>query len=77
MFKFSLLRRTDISTQCDACGAPLDLMTGGTCERCRRILCARHLHGSWWRRMVHEYRRPIECVDCRNGLNPTIPQGKR
>jgi hypothetical protein len=54
VFKFSLLRRTDIST-----------------------LCSRHLHGSWWRRMVHEYRRPIECVDCRAGLNPQIPQGKR
>ena len=36
-------------------------------ERCRRILCARHLHGSWLMRMVHEYKRPVTCVACRAG----------
>lgn len=73
MFKHGFLRRTDLGTECDACGARLDLMTGGTCERCRRILCARHLHGSWWRRMVHEFRRPILCVACRAGRTPVAP----
>jgi hypothetical protein len=77
VFKFSFFRRTDLSTECDACGAPLDLVTGGVCERCRRILCARHLHGSWWRRMVHEFRRPVTCVACRAGLNPTPPTPRR
>jgi hypothetical protein len=65
--KITYLRRTDLSTECDACGGRLDLMTGGVCERCRRILCARHLHGSWLRRMIHEFRRPVTCVDCRTG----------
>jgi hypothetical protein len=67
VFKQGFLRKTDLGTECDACGARLDLMTGGACERCRRILCARHLHGSWWQRMVHEFRRPIHCVACRHG----------
>ena len=77
MFKFSMLRRTDLSTECDACGVGIDLMTGGTCERCRRILCATHLHGSWLRRMVHEYRRPVTCVDCRAGRTAAAPGTRR
>ncbi len=66
MFKFRMLRQSDLATECDACGARFDLMTGGTCERCRRILCERHLHGSWARRMLHEFRRPVHCVRCRH-----------
>ncbi len=76
MFKQGFLRKSDLGTECDACGGRVDLMTGGTCERCRRILCATHLHGSWWRRMVHEYRRPILCVACRDGA-PVPPPAPR
>ena len=65
MEKITTFRRTNLRIDCDACGTHFDLMTGGTCERCRRILCARHLHGSWLMRMVHEFRRPVTCVDCR------------
>ena len=64
MFKQGYLRRTDLGTECDACGERIDLMTGGTCERCKRILCARHLHGSWLRRMRHELGGPAVCVRC-------------
>lgn len=71
--KIRYLRRTDLGTNCDACDAHLDLMTGGVCERCRRILCSRHLHGSWLRRMVHEFRRPVVCVACRRGESPLPP----
>jgi hypothetical protein len=67
MDKVRYLRQTDLRLDCDACGAAFDLMTGGTCERCRRILCERHLHGSWLVRMVHEFRRPVTCVRCRAG----------
>ena len=69
MEKLRVLRPTDLRLDCDACGAAFDLMTGGTCEACRRILCARHLHGSWFFRMVHEFRRPVTCVDCRAGVS--------
>ncbi len=70
MEKINTLRRTDLRLDCDACRVHFDLMTGGTCERCRRILCAQHLHGSWLMRMVHEFRRPVTCVACRAGETP-------
>lgn len=63
--KIRYLRRTDLGTECDACGGRLDLMTGGVCDECRRILCERHLHGSWLRRMWHEFAKPVRCVRCR------------
>ncbi len=65
MEKIKTFRPTDLSIDRDACGVHFDLMTGGACERCRRILCSRHLHGSWLMRMVQEFRRPVTCVDCR------------
>ena len=64
MEKINTLRRTDLRLDCDACGVHFDLMTGGTCERCRRILCRRHLHGSWLRRMRHELGGPSLCARC-------------
>ena len=73
MEKIRALRPTDLRLDCDACGAAFDLMTGGTCERCERILCARHLHGSWLMRMVHEFRRPVTCVACRSGRAHDVP----
>ena len=67
MEKLHVLRPTDLRIDCDVCRTPFDLMTGGVCERCRRILCSRHLHGSWIMRMIHEYKRPVTCVACRAG----------
>ena len=64
MFKFRFFRPTDMATECDACGERFDLLTGGTCERCRRILCKRHLHGSWLRRMRHELGGAAVCPRC-------------
>jgi hypothetical protein len=64
MFKLKWFRSTDFATDCDECGQRFDLMTGGTCERCRRILCTRHLHGTWLRRMQHEFGTVV-CVRCR------------
>ena len=49
-----MFRQTDLGTECDACNARIDLVSGGVCERCRRILCSRHLHGSWLRRLRPE-----------------------
>jgi hypothetical protein len=65
MHKLRLFRQTDLSTDCDECGGRVDLLAGGTCERCRRILCERHLHGSWTQRLLNEFRRPLQCVRCR------------
>jgi hypothetical protein len=59
--------QTEMATECDACGRRFDLIGGGTCVRCRRILCARHLHGSWARRLMVDFGAQTICVDCRAG----------
>jgi hypothetical protein len=65
MSKVRMFRETDLQTECDACNARFDLVSGGVCEQCKRILCARHLHGSWLRRMRHELGGKAICVKCR------------
>ena len=65
-----MFRQTDLGTECDVCDARIDLVSGGVCEQCRRILCSKHLHGSWLRRMRHELGGKAVCVRCRNGGSP-------
>lgn len=65
MAKFEIFRSTQITTDCDQCGGRVDLIKGGVCVRCRRILCYRHLHGSWLRRLVTDLGVDAVCVDCR------------
>ena len=57
--------RTEMATECDACGQRFDLVGGGVCTQCKRVLCARHLHGSWTRRLVVDFGAPPVCVACR------------
>jgi hypothetical protein len=40
-------------------------MNGGVCAKCRRVLCYRHLHGSWVRRIIADVTGNDICVDCR------------
>ena len=54
MTKFEFFRSSQITTDCDQCSGRVDLLKGGVCIRCRRILCYRHLHGSWVRRLIAE-----------------------
>ena len=65
MEKMRFFRRTTLSTDCDACGGRVDLVEGGVCTSCRRILCYRHLHGSWARRLATELGAKPRCVECR------------
>ena len=67
MAKIRYFLRSEMATECDVCEARFDLMTGGACVQCRRILCATHLHGSWLRRMRVDLGAPSVCVDCRAG----------
>jgi methionyl-tRNA synthetase len=60
-------RETEVKTDCDVCRIHFDLMKGGVCEKCRRVLCARHLHGSWTRRILADVTGSNICVDCRRG----------
>jgi hypothetical protein len=65
MRKLELFRSTDVTTDCDQCGGRVDLIKGGVCVRCRRILCYRHLHGSFVRRLLTDLGAETLCVSCR------------
>lgn len=61
--------RTSIfHTECDECDRRFPVNSGGVCERCRRILCSTHLHGSIGRRIAIAFGASMICVRCRAGL---------
>jgi hypothetical protein len=62
------LRKSIFSTECDECHRPFAVNTGGVCERCRRILCNVHLHGTLWRKVAIAFGAPYLCVRCRAGF---------
>jgi hypothetical protein len=66
MAKLEFFRSSEISTDCDECRGRVDLLKGGVCVQCRRILCYRHLHGSWWRRLIADLGAGTICVRCRS-----------
>jgi hypothetical protein len=68
-----IFKKSALATECDQCGVKFDLMHGGVCERCQRILCMRHLHGSWLRRLRVDLGGAQLCVDCRAGRAPKAP----
>ena len=76
MAKIRYFLRSEFGTECDACGARFDVSSGGTCLRCRRILCSTHLHGSWLRRMQVDLGAATVCVDCRAGRPVTDDAGR-
>lgn len=65
-----IFRQTDMGTECEVCGRRFDLMKGGACVQCRRVLCADHLHGSWARRLAVDLGAQPVCVQCRAGVGP-------
>ena len=67
MTPFRIFQPSNITTDCDACGGRVDLLKGGVCTQCRRILCYTHLHGSWVRRLIADMRNESVCIDCRAG----------
>jgi hypothetical protein len=60
-----VFRETEVKTNCDACGVFFDLLKGGVCQECRRILCGNHLHGSFFQRLKADITNKHVCVDCR------------
>jgi hypothetical protein len=65
MAKFGIFRDTELATDCDECGGRVDILKGGACVRCRRILCFTHLHGSFVRRLATDLGAETLCVRCR------------
>jgi hypothetical protein len=70
--KFEFFRSSQITTDCDRCGGAVDMLKGGVCTQCRRILCYRHLHGSWVRRLLADIGAGTVCADCRAGRAPAV-----
>lgn len=66
-------RKSDVRTECDACGYRFDIVHGGVCARCRRILCYSHLHGSWIQRVRVDLGGEAVCVDCRRQGRASAP----
>lgn len=64
-WRLHLFAHTDLGTECDVCGRRFDLIAGGTCVRCRKILCGAHLHGTWLRRLAVDFGAQPICVACR------------
>lgn len=60
-------RKSIFFTECDECDRRFSVTSGGVCERCRRILCGVHLHGSIGRRIAIAFGASMLCVRCRAG----------
>jgi hypothetical protein len=65
MTKVRMFRDSDIATDCDQCGGRVDVVKGGACVQCRRILCFTHLYGSFFRRLLTDLGAATTCVRCR------------
>lgn len=65
MKSFQIFRNSQVSTDCDQCHGRVDLIKGGVCIKCRRILCEHHLHGSFVRRLLVDLGAASVCVRCR------------
>ncbi|HEU4722488.1 MAG TPA: hypothetical protein VFS59_14105 [Gemmatimonadaceae bacterium] len=76
MAKFGFFRDSDLATDCDECGGRVDLLKGGACLRCRRILCFTHLHGSFVRRLATDLGAETLCVRCRAGQVVAPPDAR-
>lgn len=61
----TIFRKSIFRTECDECKLTFPVNTGGVCERCRRILCNDHLHGSIARRLAIAFGAPYVCLRCR------------
>ena len=64
--KVRVFANTEMATDCEICGVRFDLIAGGACSRCRRVLCGQHLYGSWVRRLMVDFGAPAVCVACRH-----------
>jgi hypothetical protein len=63
----AFFRKSIFSSECDECRRQFPVNVGGVCIRCRRILCATHLHGSLGRRIAIGLGAAMICTRCRAG----------
>ena len=65
-FDMPFLKKSIFFSECDRCHVRFHIGGGGVCERCRRILCDNHLHGSLVRRIQVSFGAPVVCLACRS-----------
>ncbi|MBK6485760.1 MAG: hypothetical protein IPF98_02585 [Gemmatimonadetes bacterium] len=68
-----IFQKSIFNTECDECGVPFAVNTGGVCTKCRRILCSKHLHGSLVIKLLLAFGASSICVRCRAGESPAPP----
>jgi len=68
-----IFQKSIFNTECDECGVRFAVNTGGVCTKCRRILCAKHLHGSLVARLMLAFGVASVCSRCRAGESPVPP----
>lgn len=69
-YRIRVFQKPLMAIECDRCGVRFNLIHGGICDRCKRILCREHLHGSWLRVLLVDVGvRPV-CIACRGGESP-------
>lgn len=66
----AFFRKSIFRTECDECDRLFAVTSGGVCEKCRRILCSTHLHGTLARRIAIGFGASMLCVRCRAGETP-------
>jgi hypothetical protein len=70
MAMLKVLRPSSMLGMCDECRASFDPVHGGVCSRCNRLLCGRHIYGSFFRRLQSFLGTPLICTVCRTGATP-------
>ncbi len=64
------LVKSNFPTMCEECRTMFDVVDGGICVKCGRILCFKDLFGSRLRRLMSGFGRPSVCGKCRRGETP-------
>ena len=64
--RMALFKPSAQLARCDECRTFFDPVYGGVCMRCNRLLCATHLYGGFFQRLLGRFvARRTECVRCR------------
>ena len=62
-----------IAPRCEECGEAFDVLRGGICQDCGRMLCGTHLHGLVAQFFAVFSRGTPRCGRCRGRRGPAGP----